>query len=537
MNLRNPGDFRIRHCDFACKHMGFAGFISLSRRVWKYAYFWRKHLRISVPSRVGQLDSQETDHIPRFTGGSLESQDGGMVRNSHWWQIRLEVFDAMVGRHPRGVLTVSYWQRQVQSADRLLCFARAWRLVQSLAHSIWGVGIFAETSDMMKFLSLLLLTPLCLAQPDWCQWVPLASQQYVPECSGYAYPSYSGFSCASWCQWVPGPSWGYTPACRSCYQVYSGHYKSAAPPAVVPKTESGCKASCQWLSRPSWNSTSDCMKCEEPLALEAKSGETKPPSPRLKVKMQRPDWCKWVPLGSLQYVGDCTGSAIGASGTGGCANWCGWSPVSAWQYIPECGQCSSGLPEGTVAPMAGCENWCQWVSRPSWQNVGGCAGCEALATNSNAQNEIRPWGFATEPWCKVWRILRWQCNLSHFDTFSWSARPAHGSAIFCSTRKLVVHGSESGIGPDWPGGSTSFQHSITTNRMWSKQRSFCKRNRTDLPRLYEVQYLIVSLSLSNGQAGFPGQDVSLQTLVSYYLKLLGHQQPIVVLAHTNSSGC
>jgi len=132
------------------------------------------------------------------------------------------------------------------------------------------------------------------------------------------------------------------------------------------------------------------MKCEEPLALEAKSGETKPPPPRLKVKMQRPDWCKWVPLGSLQYVGDCTGSAIGASGTGGCANWCGWSPVSAWQYIPECGQCSSGLPEGTaVAPMTGCENWCQWVSRPSWQNVGGCAGCEALAANSNA-NEIRP---------------------------------------------------------------------------------------------------------------------------------------------------
>ena len=197
-----------------------------------------------------------------------------------------------------------------------------------------------------------------------------------------------------WCQWVPGPSWGYTPECNSCYQVYSGHYKSMAPPTTVAKTaESGCKASCQWLSRPSWNSTSDCVKCEQPLVLEAKSGETAP-SPRLKVKMQwqRPDWCKWVPLGSLQYVGDCTGSATGAtSGTqaGGCANWCGWSPVSAWQYIPECGQCSSGLPEGTVVPMAGCENWCQWVSRPSWQNVGGCTGCEALAANSNA-NEIRP---------------------------------------------------------------------------------------------------------------------------------------------------
>ena len=249
---------------------------------------------------------------------------------------------------------------------------------------------------MKSFLSLLLL-PLCLAQPDWCKWVPLASQQYVPACSGYAYPSYYGYSCASWCQWVPGPSWGYTPACTGCYQLYSGHYKSAAPPSTVAKTtESGCKASCQWLSKPSWNSTSDCVKCEQPLVLEAKESEETAPSPRLKVKMQwqRPDWCKWVPLGSLQYVGECTGSAVGStagtSGLFGCTYWCGWSPPSAWQYIPECQQCSAGIPDGsTMAPMAGCANWCQWVSRPSWQYVGGCVGCEALAANSNA-NEIRP---------------------------------------------------------------------------------------------------------------------------------------------------
>ena len=49
---------------------------------------------------------------------------------------------------------------------------------------------------MMKFLSLLLL-PLCLAQPDWCQWVPLASQQYVPDCSGYVNPASYGYSCAT----------------------------------------------------------------------------------------------------------------------------------------------------------------------------------------------------------------------------------------------------------------------------------------------------------------------------------------------------
>ena len=128
---------------------------------------------------------------------------------------------------------------------------------------------------------------------------------------------------SSWCEWMSNKDRRIAPECADCV------HKSMAPPTTVAKTaESGCKASCQWLSRPSWNSTSDCVKCEQPLVLEAKSGETAP-SPRLKVKMQwqRPDWCKWVPLGSLQYVGDCTG----------CANWCGWSPVSAWQYIPECG--------------------------------------------------------------------------------------------------------------------------------------------------------------------------------------------------------
>eukprot|EP00438_Fugacium_kawagutii_P008770 Skav211394 [mRNA] locus=scaffold1467:46509:47255:- [translate_table: standard] len=248
---------------------------------------------------------------------------------------------------------------------------------------------------MMKLLSLLL--PMCLAQPDWCRWVPLASQVYVPACSGYVYPAMS-YGCASWCQWVPGPSWGYTPECRSCYQVYLGHYKSAAPISTLAKaSESGCKDSCQWLSRPSWNSTSDCAKCEQPVVLEEKSLEAEVgPSPKLKVKMLQPDWCKWVPVSSLQYVGECNvaAPAVGVDATqiGGCAGWCGWSPVSSWQYIAECRQCSPGLPEATAAvPMASCVDWCQWVSRPSWQYVGSCAGCEALvqAQNANA-NEIRP---------------------------------------------------------------------------------------------------------------------------------------------------
>mmetsp|Transcript_109553 Transcript_109553/g.153345 ORF Transcript_109553/g.153345 Transcript_109553/m.153345 type:complete len:249 (+) Transcript_109553:74-820(+) len=248
---------------------------------------------------------------------------------------------------------------------------------------------------MMKLQSILsLLVVPCLAQPDWCRYVPVASQQYVPECAGYQYPGTVVNACASWCQWVPASSWGYVADCNGCYQVYSSFYKStpSAHPTKLLKTSSGCEASCQWLSRPSWNRTSECQQCEQPLVPETMSSTAvRSAQPRLKVRMQRPDWCKWVPLSSLQYVADCnTGAAPVPATYGGCANWCGWSPVTSWQYIPECQQCSSTLPEGQAVvptPTASCEHWCQWVSRPSWQYVGGCVGCEALA---NQQNEIRP---------------------------------------------------------------------------------------------------------------------------------------------------
>ena len=243
---------------------------------------------------------------------------------------------------------------------------------------------------MMKVMSLMLL-PVSLAVPDWCRWVPLASQQYVPQCNGYVYPYNYGFACASWCQWVPAPSWGYTPACSNCYDFYSRQYKSAAPAtALLAKSgQLGCKASCQWLSRPAWNSTSDCENCEQPLSTAVPAS-----TPSLKLKRLRPDWCKWVPLASLQYVAECNGASgvASVSPSGACASWCGWSPVSSWQYIPECQACSPELPTTSVTPYLGCESWCQWVSRPAWIYTPNCAGCEPLAQKEAeaAKNEVLP---------------------------------------------------------------------------------------------------------------------------------------------------
>eukprot|EP00438_Fugacium_kawagutii_P019578 Skav228162 [mRNA] locus=scaffold439:196253:196996:+ [translate_table: standard] len=247
---------------------------------------------------------------------------------------------------------------------------------------------------MMKLMFALL--PTCLAWADWCKWVPWGSQVYVPECNGYNYAGRSAYGCASWCMWVPGGSWGYVPECSACYTVYSRNYKSAAP--IIPQTEqSGCKASCQWLSRVSWNSTSDCEQCEQPMVLTKQTETAR--SPKLKVKTGQPDWCKWVPVGSWQYVGECntapTQTQADTNQYGGCAGWCGWSPVSAWQYIAECQQCSPDVQAtgAAVVPTANCDSWCQWVSRPSWQYVGACTGCEALvqAQYANTNNkEIHP---------------------------------------------------------------------------------------------------------------------------------------------------
>mmetsp|Transcript_4420 Transcript_4420/g.5144 ORF Transcript_4420/g.5144 Transcript_4420/m.5144 type:complete len:171 (+) Transcript_4420:105-617(+) len=162
--------------------------------------------------------------------------------------------------------------------------------------------------------ALLLLSP-AIAQPDWCRWVPLASKQYVPACSSYIYPGPYAYApllgCATWCQWVPGPSWGYTYGCGGCYGLYSTHYRQMAVPATA--LQSGCVEGCQWVSRPSWANASDCEKCEEPMVLDSGSKAAKT---GLKVKAlpAQPDWCRWVPLSSLQYVGECRGAG-GPTGT------------------------------------------------------------------------------------------------------------------------------------------------------------------------------------------------------------------------------
>ena len=275
-----------------------------------------------------------------------------------------------------------------------------------LGSSRTALDFVLQEIAMTKLLAALLFG-LTVAQPDWCRWVPLASQQYVPSCSGYVYPAGYGYPfCASWCRWVPGPSWGYTPECLGCYGYFTKNYQSAAQP--VSPVESGCKTSCQWLSRPKWKSTPDCESCEQAMQHKVSNTVTEVSSSKstgLKVRMQAlaPDWCKWVPPGSLQYVAACNGvNGAGRTPTEatqeGCATWCVYEDVSSWQYTPECSSCNlDNMTNSTLSFNAGCKNWCQHVSRPAWQDMPDCADCEALAQAAQATKgtEILPW---VVPW-------------------------------------------------------------------------------------------------------------------------------------------
>ena len=271
------------------------------------------------------------------------------------------------------------------------------------------VGVVASFVDLGMMLSAILTAVLLVpasAWADWCRWVPFSSQQYVPACRGYVYPgAYGGFGCANWCQWVPGPSWGYTSGCAGCYGLYSKHYKSV----MLLAKQTGCETGCQWVSRPTWSNTSDCNQCEQPMVLDSK---TKSGKTGLKVKMldTRPDWCKWVPLSSLQYVGDCNGAVPSPSAPSApsapsspssigephsCASWCTWVPATSWQYTSACSRCGGHGPVVPNATQGACMSFCQWVPMPSWESTPDCSQCAGPAganQTANAPNstEILP---------------------------------------------------------------------------------------------------------------------------------------------------
>ncbi|CAJ1384074.1 unnamed protein product [Effrenium voratum] len=104
-----------------------------------------------------------------------------------------------------------------------------------------------------------------------------------------------------------------------------------------------------------------------------------------------PDWCKWVPSASLQYVGECSGAAPApqqgfgyGDGPDGCVNWCVWVPGKDWHQTNECKRCAEYYPVEPMGAHAGCEGWCQWVSQPSWQYMDNCRGCRAKQASMKA---------------------------------------------------------------------------------------------------------------------------------------------------------
>ena len=229
--------------------------------------------------------------------------------------------------------------------------------------------------------------------PAWCRQLPPASLPYVAKCAGLRAPpapaQFGGAQCQSWCQWVPQLSWQDPPGCRGCTTGSQANNRFPAwcswvPPLAlkyietcaglagpeVPQVE-GCTSWCIWVSGPAWHHVHECHTCsttrnatnatddsedsiediEDDFAVDPAAKQGYAGSGHhdvgLKVRAAAPDWCRWVPPASLQYVPDCTGFAGSSYGYGG----------------------------GVSTARGPCESWCQWVPRPSWQYPPGCRGC------------------------------------------------------------------------------------------------------------------------------------------------------------------
>ena len=107
-----------------------------------------------------------------------------------------------------------------------------------------------------------------------------------------------------------------------------------------------------------------------------------------------PDWCKWVPDGSLQYVGECSGfSHTGLNQVQGCVSWCEWVPAPSWQATPQCRRCQELYPNHHVDNSSfasdTCANWCQHVSRPAWQYAPDCMSCEQDLANAAQPSKVK----------------------------------------------------------------------------------------------------------------------------------------------------
>ena len=237
--------------------------------------------------------------------------------------------------------------------------------------------------------------------PDWCRWLPAASLKFVADCAGYG--SYGGSSrdpasvagpdCASWCQWVPQLAWADPPDCRACGTVESSSDSSdtASVPTVpiwcswvpplalkyvdactgsngaLPAQAEGCTYWCVWVSGPAWHHVHECHGCS---SVENATNATDNSS------LEEADVVKPADLSGIGFVG--SGLKVKTSLKAIGPDWCRWVPAGSLQYVPDCTGYDGGYGYGVGSPSAArgqCESWCQWVPQPAWQYPPGCRGC------------------------------------------------------------------------------------------------------------------------------------------------------------------
>jgi len=156
------------------------------------------------------------------------------------------------------------------------------------------------------------LEAIRLTAASWCQYIPAAAKQYVPECASADLEATGPeLSVAPWCRFITNPNTiRLLPECRS------------ATSETLEATRLPAFSWCPQIPKAARKYVPECRIPE----LESTGSELSVAS-----------WCPQIPKAARKYVPECRIPELESTGSElSVASWCQYIPKAAIVYVPEC---------------------------------------------------------------------------------------------------------------------------------------------------------------------------------------------------------
>jgi len=155
-----------------------------------------------------------------------------------------------------------------------------------------------------------------LSEAPWCHFITNpATLKLLPECHSAATSETleaTRLTAASWCQYIPAAAKQYVPECASADLEATGPELSVAP-------------WCRFITNP--NTIRLLPECHSAATSETLESTRLPAF----------SWCPQIPKAARKYVPECRIPELESTGSElSVASWCQYIPKAAIVYVPEC---------------------------------------------------------------------------------------------------------------------------------------------------------------------------------------------------------